>query len=65
MTDDFKFREGIPVKFKASNVNTGAVTINGRKLVTLRKDGKPLQAGDLVADEVVTFDRDTGEVLKP
>jgi hypothetical protein len=58
-----RIKEGDVLKFKASNVNIGAVTINERRLVMLHKNGKPLMAGDLVPDQEVRFDRETGEVL--
>jgi hypothetical protein len=52
-------------KFKVSNSNTGLITIQeqgSKRPVVLRRDGKRLCAGDLVAGEVVTYNRLTGEV---
>jgi hypothetical protein len=53
------------IKFKAINANTGPLTVNERRVVTLQRNGKPLMAGDLAVGEEVTFDRETGEVLDP
>jgi hypothetical protein len=53
------------IKFKASNLNQGAMTIQerGKKLVTLHhSDGRPLTAGDVKQGQWVTFNRFTGEV---
>lgn len=60
-----RLKAGDVMVFKASHVNTGAVTINKRRLVTLTKNGEPLKAGDLIEGEEVTFDRETGAVQEP
>lgn len=50
------------LSFVASEKNTGSVTFEGWRTVELKRDGKPLQAGDLIAGQTYEFDRETGEV---
>jgi hypothetical protein len=62
-----KYETGKVFKFKMANVNEGVMTIHeaGKSVRVLhRVDGTPLKAGELVAGEVVTINRLTGEVLK-
>jgi hypothetical protein len=54
-------RDDGPVCFRASNPNTGPVMLGGR-VVDLKRNGKPLQAGDLIAGDFYEFDLKTGEV---
>lgn len=56
-----KLAPGVTVQFTVSNPNTGPTRFNS-KVVHLHKGGKPLQAGDLVPGQVVTFNIETGEV---
>jgi hypothetical protein len=49
------------VCFIAKETNSGPVTFGGR-VVELKRDGKPLRAGDLIAGNFYEFDRETGEL---
>lgn len=51
------------VEFKATSKNTGPVTINERRMLVVKKDGKPLMAGDIAPNQVLTIDRETGEII--
>jgi 3-dehydroquinate synthase class II len=47
------------IQFRAATRNTGPVTFNGRVLMLVNQNGKPLRAGDLEpGDEVVVTIRD-------
>jgi hypothetical protein len=49
--------------FKACKTNTGVVTYQqGKKPITLKKNGVPIKAGDLKEGEAVTFNKHTGEI---
>lgn len=50
------------LSFVASEKNTGSVTFEGWRTVELKRDGKPLQAGDLIEGKTYEFNRETGEV---
>lgn len=53
----------ILLNFKPSKTNTGALTINERRIMTLHKDGEPLTAGALVPGDIIEFYSATGEVV--
>lgn len=55
--------DGKTLIFKVSAANTGVITYGTKKVVTLKRNGKPLKGGDIVPGEVVTFNKDTGDIV--
>jgi hypothetical protein len=61
----FRLGDGVLVSFKASPKNTGPMTINGKVMVLVDEDGKPIYADDIkVGDRFTTIDLDTGETKR-
>jgi len=53
------------IKFTKKNTNTGPLSINRHKVVTVKHpDGKPVEAGELVQGEVYEFNWETGVMKK-
>lgn len=53
-------KDGELVSFKASQANTGALTINRKVMMLVHEDGRPLLAGDLKIGQGFTVDLNTG-----
>ncbi len=53
-------------RFKFKSSNTGPVVIHpkGGKVIVLKKNGVPIQAGDIAVGEIVTFDWWNGEIAE-
>ncbi len=50
------------VEFKASAVNSGAITHTYDRVIPLSRDGKPVLAGDIEQGQTITVDIKTGEI---
>ncbi len=58
-----KYEPGQEIKFTASKSNTGSLSMYRNGNVTqIKKNGKPVIAGDIVAGETITVNRLTGEI---